>query len=117
MGKVSEKDFVEMSGRLRARAVRLMRQLDAGAGYRSDIEREITKRIGHPMSGGSKEQDAVIAGSTKQDPAYAADRQSTEDVGRVLLSRPAVTCVSCNTTNDSDARFCKHCGAAMERRA
>jgi len=117
MGKVSEKDFVEMSGRLRARAVRLMRQLDAGAGYRSDIEREITKRIGHPMSGGSKEQEAVIAGSTKQDPAYAADRQSTEDVGRVLLSRPAVTCVSCNTTNDSDARFCKHCGAAMERRA
>ena len=119
MGKVSEKDFVEMSGRLRARAVRLMRQLDAGAGYRSDIEREITKRIGHPAqsSGGSKEQDALIAGSTKQDPAYAADRQSTEDVGRVLLSRPAVTCASCNTTNDSDARFCKHCGAAMERRA
>ena len=119
MGKVSERDFVEMSGRLRARAVRLMRQLDAGAGYRSDIEREITKRIGHPAqsSGGSKEQDALIAGSTKQDPAYAADRQSTEDVGRVLLSRPAVTCASCNTTNDSDARFCKHCGAAMERRA
>jgi hypothetical protein len=119
MGKVSERDFVEMSGRLRARAVRLMRQLDAGAGYRSDIEREITKRIGHPAqsSGGSKEQDALIAGSTMQDPAYAADRQSTEDVGRVLLSRPAVTCASCNTTNDSDARFCKHCGAAMERRA
>ena len=99
MGKVSEKDFVEMSGRLRARAVRLMRQLDAGAGYRSDIEREITKRIGHPISGGSKEQD----------PPYAAESP--------LPSRPAVTCASCNTANDPDARFCKQCGAAVERRA
>ena len=108
MGKVSEKDFAEMSGRLRARAARLMRQLDAGAGYRSEIEREIAKRIGDV---------GVIAGSTKQDPAYAAERQSSDDVGRVLLSRPAATCASCSTSNDSDARFCKHCGAAMERRA
>ena len=46
MGKVSEKDFTEMSGRLRARASRLMRQLDAGAGYREQIEREIEKRLG-----------------------------------------------------------------------
>ena len=46
MGKVSEKDFAEMSGRLRARAARLMRQLDAGAGYREQIEREIEKRLG-----------------------------------------------------------------------
>src|SRR5215208_4085869 len=41
MGKVSEKDFTEMSGRLRARAARIIRQLDAGAGYREQIEREI----------------------------------------------------------------------------
>jgi hypothetical protein len=100
MGKVSDKDFAEMSGRLRARAARLMRQLDAGAGYRSEIEREITKRIG-----------VVPAGSTKQDPAYPAD------VGRVLPSTPAATCASCNTANDADARFCKHCGASMEQRA
>jgi hypothetical protein len=46
MGKVSEKDFTEMSGRLRSRAARLLRQLDAGAGYREQIEREIEKRLG-----------------------------------------------------------------------
>jgi hypothetical protein len=46
MGKVSEKDFGEMSGRLRARAAGLLRQLDAGAGYREQIDREIEKRIG-----------------------------------------------------------------------
>src|SRR5262245_52684580 len=46
MGKVSEKDFAEMSARLRARAAGLLRQLDAGVGYREEIEREIEKRIG-----------------------------------------------------------------------
>jgi hypothetical protein len=46
MGKLSEADWREMSGRLRARAARLMRQLDAGAGYRDQIERDLAKRIG-----------------------------------------------------------------------
>jgi hypothetical protein len=46
MGKVSEKDFTEMSGRLRARAARIIRQLDAGGTYRERIEREIEKRVG-----------------------------------------------------------------------
>jgi hypothetical protein len=46
MGKVSDEDFKEMSGRLRARAARLMRALDAGAGYRDRIERDLAKRLG-----------------------------------------------------------------------
>lgn len=46
MGKVSEEDFHEMSVRLRARAVRIIKQLDAGVGYRSQIEQDLTKRIG-----------------------------------------------------------------------
>ncbi len=49
MGKVSEQDWKEMSGRLRARATRLMRQLDAGTGYRDQIERDLAKRIGEPQ--------------------------------------------------------------------
>jgi hypothetical protein len=46
MGKLSEADWQEMSGRLRSRAARLMRQLDAGAGYREKIERDLAKRLG-----------------------------------------------------------------------
>lgn len=48
MGKLSESDWQEMSGRLRARAARLMRQLDAGAGYRQQVEQEIARRLGTP---------------------------------------------------------------------
>jgi hypothetical protein len=46
MGRLSDEDFKEMSGRLRTRAARLIRQLDAGAGYREQIERDLAKRIG-----------------------------------------------------------------------
>jgi hypothetical protein len=41
MGKVSESDFTEMRDRLRARAVRLMTQLDGAAMYRAQIERDL----------------------------------------------------------------------------
>ena len=46
MGKMSEEDFHEMSVRLRGRAARLMKQLDAGAGYRPKIEQDLAKRLG-----------------------------------------------------------------------
>jgi zinc ribbon protein len=92
MGKVSEKDFADMSGRLRSRAARLMRQLDAGAGYRGEIEKEITKRIG--------EAPVVSASGGATEPASVAG-----------------TCASCGTSNDVDARFCKHCGHSLEARS
>src|SRR6185503_20273127 len=46
MRRLSEEDFAEMAGRLRARAAGLMRQLDAGAGYREQIEKDLARRIG-----------------------------------------------------------------------
>jgi len=50
MGKVSEEDFRDMTSRLRARAMRLIRQLDAGVGYRESIERDLAKRLGERAS-------------------------------------------------------------------
>lgn len=76
MGKVSDKDFAEMTARLRVRAAGLLRQLDAGVGYREAIEKEVEKRV-----------------------------------GRTTPSRGV--CASCKTQNDTDARFCKQCGAAL----
>ena len=46
MGRLSDEDWKEMSGRLRARAARLMKQLDAGTGYRDQIEKDLDKRLG-----------------------------------------------------------------------
>ena len=45
MKKISDDDYREMSARLRARATRIIRQLDAGAGYREKIEADLAKRL------------------------------------------------------------------------
>ena len=44
MGKVAKADFDDMSARLRARAARLMRQLDRG-GYKEQIAKEVEVRL------------------------------------------------------------------------
>src|SRR5262249_31842225 len=67
MGKMSEEDFKEMSARLRARAARLMRQLDAGDGYRSQIERELEKRLGAPPAEPKVVERTCAACSTAND--------------------------------------------------
>ena len=93
MGKVSEKDFAEMSGRLRVRAAGLIGQLDAGAVYREEIEKEIARRVKPSDSGSSRV-------ASKNATAHAASM-----------------CGACATANDADARFCKHCGASLGRTA
>ena len=85
MGKVSDEDFRDMTHKLRARATRLMRQLDASAGYRSLIERDLTKRLGD------------VKGDAPGQQPRAGER----------------LCGSCSTANDPDARFCKSCGAKL----
>jgi hypothetical protein len=102
MGKMSEKDFVEMSARLRQRAARLMRELDAGAGYREQIEREITRRVAGV---------APAAGAGPASPG-AVSRASGDGAG-TTADAPASVCASCQTANDTDARFCKGCGAKL----
>jgi hypothetical protein len=108
MGKVSEKDFADMNGRLRARAARILRQLDRGAGYRDEIERELNKRLGN---GGTKvplnvEATGRVSAGTKV-PAYAGSETAGPSVSGAKLC-------ACGTANDVDARFCKSCGARVE---
>jgi hypothetical protein len=46
MGKVSDRDFQEMAGRLKGRAIELIKRLDADVGgHREIIEREIATRL------------------------------------------------------------------------
>lgn len=83
MGKMSQADFDEMGGRLRLRALGLMRQLDAGGGYREQIAKEVAERL--------------------------ADAPSAPDAP----DAPAAPVCRCGTTNDPDARFCKSCGSQL----
>jgi hypothetical protein len=119
MGKVSDKDFAEMSARLRTRAAGLLRQLDAGAGYRDQIERELAKRVTRGPQPPSRDASAVRQ-SLGDGGGSAAQAQGSTPQTQGSAPRPQGikrTCASCNTVNDKDARFCKHCGAAMEQLA
>jgi hypothetical protein len=93
MGKISDADFSDVAGRLRARAAGLLRQLDAdSSGYRVLIERELATRVGcAPMS----------------PPSAKAE-------GPDSPSAPLGSCTACGAANDADARFCKSCGARIE---
>jgi hypothetical protein len=85
MGKVSQPDFDEMAGRLRTRALSLMKQLDLGsAGYGAAIEEELRKRF-----------------QGSQVPGFQGSRVQGSSA------------CACGTANDPDAVFCKKCGTRL----
>jgi hypothetical protein len=133
MGKVADKDFQEMGARLRARAARLIRQLDAGSNYREEISKEIDRRIGtdapgvptpvgegKARPGAGTPMVAAAAGRTVSDPASqgrpspALDAVDGSDSTAAADTAPPVKCPHCGTENDSDSQFCKRCGASLE---
>jgi hypothetical protein len=80
MGKLSDADWKEMSGRLRARVGRLMRQLDAGTGYRDHIERELEKRLGEKVVAAAPSERACASCATVND----ADARFCKNCGQKM---------------------------------
>ena len=112
MGKVAQADFDEMSGRLRRRAIGLIQQLDATAGYRDQIERELAALVSTPHDPTPRPQDP---GPTSQDPGPKTQDPSPKSQDPSPKSqdpRPKTLC-ACGTSNDADARFCKQCGSPL----
>ena len=107
MGKVSEKDFAEMSARLRTRATRLMRQLVAGSTYREEIEKEFARRV-------SASPVARTLPGSRGEPDPSTSSVSPRAESRGDKARPTRVCGGCRTENDVDARFCKSCGSKLE---
>ena len=91
MKKISQADFDDMGGRLRRRAVGLMRQLDEGGGYRELIEREVEKRLREMEDSASPVRDSEAVDVVE-----------------------ALSCAKCGTSNDADAKFCKNCGTGLK---
>jgi hypothetical protein len=94
MGKVAEGDYAEMRERLRARALRLMRQLDGAEGYRQAIERDLAERL------------PAAARTTGTAPATPAAAEA-----------PGFFCTQCGAKAEPDARFCRMCGHALHASA
>lgn len=95
MHKISTEDYEKISAGYRARAVRVMRQLDEGAhAYRKQIEEELARR-----RGGAPAAAPATATATATRSAAASDRHE---------------CVHCGAGNERDAVFCKKCGQRID---
>lgn len=111
MAKVSPQDFDEMAGRLRARAVGIMKQLDAGSSaYRVLIERELAVRVG--PSQGAARPDLKIERQGGE-PHGSVPSQAPRTVGGAPVATVAPLWCACGVANDADARFCKSCGTPL----
>jgi hypothetical protein len=109
MGKLADADFDEMSARLRARALGLMRQLEASdAVPRERIERELADRLSRDSQRRASRGGEARMGAAAASAGPAAAATATADAA------PAGTvCAACGTSNDGDARFCKECGTRL----
>jgi len=130
MRKVAPEDYKDMSERYRARAMRLLAELDAGDDYRALIERELKLRLAavraaEAAAGSPKARPARLEGSAAADapapaPAGSSGRREPSAEPAEQLPSPLAPpsppapssriCAACATVNDDDAVFCKKCG-------
>jgi hypothetical protein len=101
MKKVSDGDFAEIGARLRARAIELMRDLDGPSGPEAGVVAPVPAPVRDPASRAVEPSVAAPA----EPPVFAQLADADE------RARPV--CAACGRENDSDARFCKHCGARV----
>jgi hypothetical protein len=101
MGKVSDRDFADIGQQYRARAIRVMRQLDEGGQqYETLIAKELAARLKKPVAPLEPKSS-----ETQKTDAPAEVKNAASD-GRL-------SCTSCGTSNDHDAEFCKKCGTRL----
>lgn len=99
MGKIAQADFDEMGALLRTRAIRLMRDLEAGSEYRRLIERELEVRLGRKPEPLPPPSTPPLADETT--PAAGSEATAVQ------------YCPQCGVASDREARFCKACGTKL----
>lgn len=104
MGKLSTADFEAVIGTYRVRAIEVMRALDGGGDLHPELQKVLAD-LDHKGAG-----DEAASASNPGAPAPKMTEISSPD-----LDRTSRICGSCNGHNESDAKFCKHCGVSLER--
>ncbi|MBL9102863.1 MAG: zinc ribbon domain-containing protein [Myxococcales bacterium] len=99
MDKLSQQDFDAVISTYRLRAIEVMRALEGGTEVHPELARLLKEREGGAAS------------------AEVRVEVKVKEVEPVLGPLDVTTriCVQCSGGNDTDAKFCKHCGAPMRR--
>ncbi len=108
LGKISDQDYAELKQRYRARAKEVLQELDK----RNEAARAEAERMARDWLGSRGfaplESDAT--------PRPGKTAEAAEEGKPAIAHGARRTCASCGTDNDTDARFCKKCGSAMQDR-
>ena len=112
MGKMGGEDAGQIIRVYRARAIEIIKELDAGVNEDIDdgsidelIERELAARLG-------RRAQADAAESTTSPKTAKAEK--TGAGGAASIVPHGNRCGKCDAANDGDATFCKKCGAKLE---
>ncbi|HEY8378716.1 MAG TPA: zinc ribbon domain-containing protein [Nannocystis sp.] len=106
MGKLSTADFESVIGTYRLRAIEVMRALEGEGELHPELQKLLAER------------DAARAAATAAPPAAAPPAPADAPAPATFvpdLERTSRICNHCTGHNDNDAKFCKHCGAALQR--
>lgn len=102
MGKLSTGDFESVIATYRLRAIEVMRALEGGATLHPELARLLAER--------DKASEVPTPPVAIVSPLLA---HLHAPLGP--LDQTTRMCDACSRPNDSDARFCKHCGATMTK--
>jgi hypothetical protein len=110
VGKISEEDYATLSARYRAEAKELLRALrEAEEKVRERVERRVARRL---EKAGLETKTQPEEEPDAEDEPTAAE-PSEEPIAEAQPEDDIKTCLACDTENDTDARFCKSCGAKL----
>ncbi len=128
MGKLSQQDFDAVIGTYRLRAIEVMRAQGSDE-LHADLRRLLAERerpaesatpapapAPAPAARTTEEMAAALPRVEAERPRSPTESQPPADI-LGSFERTARICPSCVTNNDSDARFCKQCGASLVRRS
>lgn len=118
VGKISEDDYREFSARYRAEAKRLITLVDESLGQAHKLaealaaERIQKAAAQEPSTQAREERSDEDASAEKIDAPESASPKVAAALEASSETQPA--CPACQTINDVDARFCKHCGKTLK---
>lgn len=118
VGKISEEDYATLSDRYRTEAKVLLRALaEAEVPMRERVE----KRVAARLKKAGLEAEAEVEPKPKPKPDAGEDDDEDDSisdpyedsVAKAQAETDTKICAECDTENDTDARFCKSCGAKL----
>ena len=120
LGRIDDADYEVVQASYRTEAKDVMRRMDERAApSRADAERIARAYLKeHGPNTAATRVRKVGAREETQDPTPGVERVVPEEPEKLAGKRQErIACGKCGGSNESDAAFCKHCGAALEKKA